>query len=163
VSAGRLKELSEQYGQTVEFLTVYIREAHPLDGVLPERQTGRWLMGSPERRLFVEDPITFEERLGLARRCEEEMALGFPTLVDDLEDTASRAYAAWPERLFMIDLDGTIAYRGDIGPDGFLPDQLGRVLERCSNSWARGEPAGEMARLRGKSKTKRPHERAQGR
>lgn len=138
----------------MQFLTIYVREAHPLDGVLPERQSGRWLMGSPERRLFVEDPVTFEERLVLARQCEEEMGLAFPTLVDGLDDSVSAAYAAWPERLYLVDVDGSIAYQGDVGPDGFRPEQLGRVLERCSEVWASGAPAGETAQLRGKTKAR---------
>jgi len=141
----------------VRFLTIYIREAHPLDGVLPERQSGRWLMDSPERRLFVEDPVLFEERLALAQQCEEEMGLAFPTLVDGLDDTVNKAYAAWPERLYLVDVDGKIAYQGDVGPEGFRPEQLGRVLERCSEVWAQGSPAGPAAHLRGKASTKRSH------
>jgi len=140
----------------VQFLAIYIREAHPLDGVLPERQSGRWLMGTPERGLFVEDPVTPEERLAIAKQCEEDMGLGFPMLIDDLDDTVSSAYAAWPDRLYLVDLDGTLAFRGDIGPEGFKPDQLGRVLERCSKAWAQGSAAGAAANLRGKAKPKRP-------
>jgi len=129
----------------VQFLAVYIREAHPLDGVLPERQSGRWLVGTPERGLFIEDPVTFEERLALAKRCEEDMQLGYPMLVDDLDDSVNTAYAAWPERLYLVDLDGMLVYRGDRGPGGFLPRELGQAIERASAAWARGEPAGQAA------------------
>ena len=135
----------ERYGETVQFLAVYIREAHPLDGVLAERQSGRWLVGTPERHLFVEDPITFEERLALAQQCEQEMGLGYPMLVDDLDDVVNSAYSAWPERLYLVDLDGTLIYRGERGPEGFLPDELDKVLERCSPAWAAGSPAGGAA------------------
>ena len=41
----------------MQFLGVYIREAHALDGILPERQSGTWLMGTSERGLFVETPL----------------------------------------------------------------------------------------------------------
>ena len=137
----------ERYGESVQFLCVYIREAHPLDGVLPERQHGRWLGGTPERRLFVEDPIRIEERLALAEHCEAEMNFGYPVLVDGLDDAVNAAYDAWPERLYVVDLDGKVAYRGERGPEGFLPDELDKVLERCSDAWARGVPAGAAARL----------------
>src|SRR5262245_54344901 len=86
-------------------------------------------MDAPERGLFVETPQTKEERLALARRCAEEMELGFPLLVDGLGDEVEGAYAAWPERLYLVDVDGTIVYRGEKGPDGFLPEQLGEVLD----------------------------------
>ena len=131
----------------VEFLAVYVREAHPLDGVLPERQSGLWLNGTPERNLFIEDPLTYEERLALARRCASEMQLGFPMLVDELDDRGNVAYAAWPERLALIDLDGTLAYLGVAGPQGYDPDELSRVIRRSRAAWAEGRPAGEAARL----------------
>jgi hypothetical protein len=113
----------------VQFLGIYIREAHALDGVLPERQSGTWLMDSPERGLFVETPGSLAERRSLAQLCEDEMDLGFPLLVDDLDDAVEAAYAAWPERLYLVDLDGTIVYRGEKGPDGFSPDELAGVLD----------------------------------
>ena len=131
----------------MQFLVVYIREAHPLDGVLPERQSGTWLVGTPERRLFIEDPITPEERLALAMRCDDDMGFDYPVLVDGLDDAVNTAYAAWPERLYLVDLDGKIAYQGGRGPHGFLPDELDTVLGRCAEAWARGYPAGEAARL----------------
>jgi len=117
----------------VQFLLVYIHEAHPLDGILPERQTGTWLMGSPERCLLVEDPLTDEERLEIARRCEHEMGVTFPVLVDHVDDAVNQAYAAWPERLYLIDVDGTVVYRGDKGPEGFRPDELGVLLEELTS------------------------------
>jgi hypothetical protein len=129
----------------VQFLVVYIREAHPLDGVLPERHSGRYLGGTPDRHLFVEDPVTYEERLALAKTCATDMAFGYPVLVDGLDDAVNTAYAAWPERLYLVDLDGTLLYQGERGPEGFLPDELEQVLERCTPAWDEGRPAGDAA------------------
>ncbi len=116
----------------MQFLTVYIHEAHPVDGVLPERQSGTWLMGSPERGLLVEDPLTFEERLALAKTCEGEMKLAFPMAVDRMDDAVNHAYAAWPERLYLVDRDGTVVYKGEKGPMGFHPEELAGVLEEVA-------------------------------
>jgi|SRR5262245_3340532 len=138
--------MSRRYAKTLQFLAIYLQEAHPLDGVLPERQTGRWLMGTPERRLFIEDPITQAERLELAKHCADDMELGFPMLVDGLDDAVSTAYRAWPERLYVIDLDGTVIYRSDYGPDGYLMPELADVLAACAEPWARGQPAAGAAR-----------------
>jgi len=33
------------------------------------------------------------------------------------------AYSAWPERLYVLKPDGTIHYRGDLGPAGFDPQE----------------------------------------
>lgn len=121
--------MHDRYGEAVQFLGIYIREAHALDGILPERQSGTWLMGSPERGLLVETPFSMQERQALARRCAQETELGFPLLVDDLDDAVEAAYAAWPERLYLVDLDGTVVYRGEKGPEGFRPDELAAVLD----------------------------------
>jgi hypothetical protein len=116
----------------VQFVTVYLREAHPIDGFVPERHTETWLMGSPERQLLIEDPRTDEERLALARRAQEELALPWPMLVDRLDDAVNRAYAAWPERLYLVDVGGTVVYRGGKGPMDFKPDELAAVLEELA-------------------------------
>ena len=38
-----------------------------------------------------------------------------------MNDKVNKAYGAAPERLFVIDKSGKIAYRGDQGPWGFKP------------------------------------------
>lgn len=43
------------------------------------------------------------------------------TLVDSIDDTASRAYRGWPERLFVIDRSGRVRYASEPGPSGFDP------------------------------------------
>jgi hypothetical protein len=44
-----------------------------------------------------------------------------PGLVDTMDDATDRAYAAWPSRIFLMDLQGKIAVRGDPGPRGLVP------------------------------------------
>lgn len=56
------------------------------------------------------------------------MKLSIPFLVDDLEDTASKAYAAWPDRIYIVGRDGRIAYKGGPGPRGFKPDEAREKL-----------------------------------
>jgi len=104
-----------------------------VDGVLPERQSGTWLMGTAERGLVVEDPLTDDERLALAKTCADEMTLGFPMAIDHVDDAVNVAYAAWPERLYVVDLDGTVVYKGGKGPMDFKPDELAGVLEELAS------------------------------
>lgn len=113
----------------MRFLAVYVREAHPIDGLLPERLNRAWLMDSPERRLLVEDPQSLGERVRLARECARALELGFPVAVDGLDDAVNAAYAAWPDRLYLIGRGGRVAYRGGKGPMGFLPDELEAAIE----------------------------------
>ena len=106
----------------MQFYIVYIREAHALDSYLPK--------GGGDDPI-LEDPTTPAERSAAARSCLSALALEpMPALVDTLDDAASRAYAAWPDRLYLIARDGTVAYRGAEGPDGFDPEELEQAIER---------------------------------
>jgi hypothetical protein len=63
----------------------------------------------------------------------KDLKLSIPCLVDDMNNTAQKAYAGWPDRLYVIDKDGKVAFRGDPGPMGFRPsaaeDALKKLLE----------------------------------
>jgi hypothetical protein len=122
-------------------VTLYIQEAHPIDGFVPERHTEAWLMGSPERKLLIEDPRSDEERLALARRTQAELGFPWPMLVDRMDDAVNKAWAAWPERLYVVDVDGTVVYRGGKGPMDFDPEELATVLEEIAGFYgaARGQ------------------------
>jgi hypothetical protein len=54
--------------------------------------------------------------------------LTIPVLVDDMDDSVNRAYAAWPERFYVIGIDGRIAYAGGPGPFQFKPQELSTFL-----------------------------------
>ena len=74
---------------------------------------------------IVEDPVTLAERKGVARVCMTKLALeDMPALVDNLDDAVNKAYAAWPDRLYLVGRDGRIAYHGGPGPFEFKPDEL---------------------------------------
>ena len=72
----------------------------------------------------VDDPVTLEERRSVAGQCEDAMAHGITTYVDGMDDAVMKDYAAWPERLYLIDVDGRIVYAGEKGPAGFSPAEL---------------------------------------
>ena len=50
-------------------------------------------------------------------------------MLDDIDDTASTAYASLPDRLYLVGKDGEIAFAGDKGPRGFKPDLLPKAIE----------------------------------
>lgn len=54
-----------------------------------------------------------------------ELDLGNMTVVvDDMKDSTCEDYDAFPERLYLIDEKGRIAYAGGKGPARFDPDEL---------------------------------------
>jgi hypothetical protein len=91
-----------------------LREAHAVDSAWPMLEAGVPV---------VEEPLTFDERRKVAASCVGRLDLApIPALVDGLDDAVGRAYEAWPDRLYLIDAEGRVAYRGGPGPFGFDPE-----------------------------------------
>ena len=108
-----------------------MREAHPLDGKMP----------SPFG--LVEDPITDAERLAVAGTCVADLELPMPALVDRVDDKVSRAYGAWPARLYLVGKDGKVVYAGAQGPKGFDPESWAEAIEAEVASNKRPSDAGK--------------------
>ncbi len=118
--AGNVEKLYQLYKDRAEFVMVYVREAHPTDG---------WRMDSNDAvGITTAQPRTYEERVALARTCGKRLSLGFPMLVDGIDDPVGNAYSGMPSRLYLIDRDGKVAYKSGRGPYGFLPAELEHSL-----------------------------------
>lgn len=78
----------------------------------------------------IAQPRTAEARRKIAEGCAKELKLGLPVLVDDMQDTVAKAYAAWPDRLYVLSADARVAYAGGRGPRGFRVDEMAEALER---------------------------------
>ena len=81
----------------------------------------------------VNQPKSYDERVKVAGECIKDLKLQIPCLVDDMENSAQKGYAGWPDRMYVIDGEGKVAYKGEPGPRGFKPadaeDALKKVLE----------------------------------
>lgn len=51
-----------------------------------------------------------------------------PVLVDEMDDRVGHAYSGMPDRLYLIDREGRVAYKGGRGPFGFKPGDLEQSL-----------------------------------
>lgn len=112
---------------------MYIREAHP---------SNAWQMASNVRENVVfADPRTFEERTAVAESCVRKLGIRMPALVDDVGDGVEAAYTAWPDRLYLIDRDGRVAYKSAPGPYGFKPKTMEDALSRVNYQFVI-EPSG---------------------
>ena len=74
-----------------------------------------------DQEIVFDQPKTEGERALAARTCQIGMQLEMPMLLDHMSNAVDEAYAALPERLYVIDREGTITYRSDPGPWGFAP------------------------------------------
>ena len=119
-----MEELARQYSSSgvANFAYIYIKEAHPEDEWQVENNT--------KNDIVFDQPKSFEERCDLASKFQEAMKTSTTILVDDIANTANTAYAAWPERIYVIGTDGRITYKGGMGPFFFDPDAIVPVLEK---------------------------------
>ena len=102
------------------FYNVYIKEAHPVDG---------WRMsGNDAAGISFRQPKSFDERFGVAEQCSARLDMKTPTLIDDMDNTTCDKYAAFPDRLYIIDMEGKVAYKGGRGPFGYKPKELEQSL-----------------------------------
>lgn len=53
-----------------------------------------------------------------------------PAVVDGMDNATDKAYAAAPDRLYLVGKDGTIVYQGGRGPFGFLPGELEQAIRK---------------------------------
>ena len=51
-----------------------------------------------------------------------------PLLVDEMNDRVGHAYSGMPDRIFIIDENGQVAYKGGRGPFGFKPREMEQSL-----------------------------------
>lgn len=112
--------MKKVYGDQVEFIGVYVREAHPTDG---------WRMKSNDRDgVIFAQPKSLLECSTLAEKCCSALKMTIPLLVDEIDDRVGYAYSGMPDRLYLIDRSGRVAYKGGRGPFGFKPSELDQAI-----------------------------------
>lgn len=90
-SIGGINELYQRVrGDEIEFLFVYVREAHPGE-VIPAHRSMR-------------------EKTEAARLLRDEEDMHMPIVVDDLRGTIHRKYSRLPNPAFLIDKSGRVAF-----------------------------------------------------
>ena len=118
---GALHDLYDRDGDRVAFFVVYIKEAHPEDG---------WVVNDNRSDdVRVIDPTSDGERDDVASACALRTSIRIPVLVDGIDNAVASAYGGWPDRLYLIARDGTVAFQGATGPFGFKPDELDAAIE----------------------------------
>ena len=97
-------------------------EAHPSDV---------WQMESNIRdKVVFASPRNEEERALVAGACVRKLGVKFPAVLDQFDNTTERAYTGWPDRIYLIDGKGRVAYKSKPGPFGFKPQELSKALAR---------------------------------
>jgi tetratricopeptide (TPR) repeat protein len=116
-----LNALYERYHDRVEFLLVYIREAHG---------AGSWQSTINQREgIDLADPTTFEQKRGYAASCVRKLKIPYTAAVDPLDNGAEKAYVAWPSRVYLVDRQGRVAFNSLLDELNFDATMLDSVLQ----------------------------------
>jgi len=118
----RLDDLAKSYGDKAKFFGVYIREAHA-DG---EDQVIRNL----DEGVIYSQPESSDERADIAAACMLRYNFSFPMLLDGMDNDAEEKYISWPDRLYIIDSSGKVAYQGGLGPFYFDVDEFEKEMAK---------------------------------
>jgi type I thyroxine 5'-deiodinase len=68
------------------------------------------------------------------RACVRKLGIEFRAVLDEFGNSTEKAYTGWPNRIYLIDSQGHVAYKSAPGPFGFKPDQLEAVLSRTTET-----------------------------
>ena len=101
---------------------MYILEAHPLDAWQDE--------DNEKDKISISTAKTEADRCATAETCMTKLSIEIPPLVDDLSNSTENAYTAWPDRLYVIDRGGLVAYKSKPGPYGFKPAEVEAALKK---------------------------------
>ena len=101
---------------------IYITEAHPSDV---------WQMQSNVRdKVVFASPKNEEERAVVAGACVRKLGIKFPAVLDEFGNSTEQAYTGWPDRIYLVDQNGRVAYKSRPGPFGFKSEELSQALAR---------------------------------
>lgn len=110
------KQLVKDFSNVADFLIVYLAEAHATDA---------WAF---KNNVDISVHKNLEERLAAARTLLKEDP-PCPVVVDEMNNITASKYGALPERLYVIQ-SGKVIYQGGIGPWGYKPEEVRKVLEK---------------------------------
>jgi alkylhydroperoxidase family enzyme len=86
-------------------------------------------MASNDRAgIVIVQPREAGEREGVARKCCSTLGVTMPMVVDALDDRVGHLYSGMPDRLYVLDADGRVAYKSGRGPFGFKPGEMEQAL-----------------------------------
>lgn len=77
-------------------------------------------------------PRSDDERTSTATACVRNLGIQAPALLDGIDNVTERAYTGWPDRIYVLEKGGRVAFKSDPGPFGFSTKGLEAALERLN-------------------------------
>lgn len=119
-----MTQIYQAHRESVEFFVVYVQEAHPTDGWQVDSNVQEGVLFSQHR--------SYDERESVAQSCSIDLHIGLPIIIEEMDNAIDEAYGAAPERLYLVDVDGKVAYHGGAGPHFFDLDEWEQAIQSCA-------------------------------
>ncbi len=104
-----LKRLYREFGKTIEFVMLNVREAHPAENYT--------------------QPATFAEKLAHAHKLQTRYDIPWTVATDDIDGTLHQALDTKPNAAYLMDINGRVGFRALWAGD---EEALRQVLETVS-------------------------------
>lgn len=119
-----MTRIYDRYKDSVEFFVVYVQEAHPTDGWQTDSNVAEGILFRQHQG--------YDERESVAQSCSIDLQIGLPIIIEEMDNAVDEAYGAAPERLYLVDVDGKVAYQGGAGPHFFDLDEWEQAIQACT-------------------------------
>jgi hypothetical protein len=101
--------MQAHYEGKVQFIVVYVVEAHPVGSACP--YTGEvWITSASTDKQGnpLAQPTNYEERVVQSTQMVQELGLTIPVLIDEMDNAVWCTYGPAPDIAYFIDTDGRI-------------------------------------------------------
>ena len=78
--------------------------------------------------IAIQQPRDAAQRQTVAQQCCTALKISMTLVLDEMDDRVGHAYSAMPDRLYLLDHQGRIAYKSGRSPFGFQPHELEQSL-----------------------------------
>ena len=104
-----LKEIAGRFGDRIDVVVFYTIEAHPHGDPSPYTEGEEWVTQLNRKQgVLCRQPTTLDERLKLAKRLKEAVAIDSALLVDCMTNAGWRALGAGPNVALLVDPKGLV-------------------------------------------------------
>ncbi len=79
-------------------------------------------------KVVFANPKNEDERTIVAGQCVRKLGIKIPAVLDEFGNSTEANYTACPDRLYLVDGHGRVAYKSKPGPFGFKSAQLESAL-----------------------------------
>ncbi len=126
-----LLPIYRKYREDVEFMMIYIREAHPTDKWwLAETKFMRFVADvlNPYPSYDTKEPATIQERHRVAQTCSKRLLANMPVYIDNMDNQVDLQYVGWPTRTYFLGKDGRVVFDSGLGPYGLSHAELEKTI-----------------------------------